>query len=935
MGNMKFNGLSTKDLDLIIQFKPDYNFPQKDITTEHIPGRNGDLYIDNKSWQNVERSYSLVSVFRPGTDFVSNSEKMIKWLTKESGYFRLEDDYDPHVYRMAAFKPSSGSLPNLYDKVTVLNVTFDCKPQRYFKSGEKKIDFTNSLALLENPSGYPALPDITIDGISNPSQDDVLLLTVGTTLDKENFDKVSSIITLSNIPQDVTSITLISEQQTCYSNQNRNINGSINLNDTQFPVLNSGTSLIKIKKYKENSGLIGSYNTKIEENQLVCSCKYMPFKNQVETKQKIIPIKSWNLLKQQVQEVYDVKAYASYCMEKAEEYTFESYNNILAANCVSYTVRLSDLSDLPAWLSINDTTISVGDISTIFTNQAEREKYSQNKGYFYIGSDYITLKSNGDVLATNLKSGSSLTVTFYPAIIVNGVPEIGVKYEGEPGWCEMVVNYNNGSHEKLDSISFVTGSDGFFYLPKSGLFSSAKWEKITTVGTVLTTFKWSSLSKAFMPSGISVSKTATVTYYFLPYPYDETHEFLQYEPIKSYKLNENGEREYDGDGNPIMETTNAVHFEVYNVSNDLSSYNLRSVYTKNDGTHGAAYFRKDGDPKDFSQNPIDYGSNIVSGSIDAKSSYVIYTIGVENFPKYTSVKDWPDGYIDPTPKKNNPQIRIDIDPNTNELDYEVIKRGWFRVKYTNQNGDEVNTPWVLLEEHDVILSNAHAILYPSDSTWPSFDMKADMNIAILYLDPIENSNDFPIGEYKYEFEDGKFVPDIAFFDKNGDLYSENKPPVWLKVEVSKGEKDDYTDATLIFKVGDQASNTSLFKWDSKSIWTMKNKISEGHLTDSARTDDTTVYYLIELPQYTQSELLNKYTAIVNQNAATGDPETVSFYPINECYYKAKNDTNWKWLKVEESICMSKNSESTTIYDLTESQTQDSFDITIIPRWWSL
>ena len=369
MGNMKFRGLSTKDLDLIIQYKPEYTYPTKDITTEHIPGRNGDLHIDNKSWQNVERSYSIVSIFRPGTDFVANAERLVKWLTEESGYFRLEDSYDPDVYRMAAFKPAGGSLPNLYDEATVLNVTFDCKPQRYLKDGEIPVSFNGPVAFLENPTGFEALPDITINGISDPAQDDVLLLTTGISSDGANFDKVCSIITISNIPNNVTSITLLSENQTCYSNQNGNINGSINLNDTQFPSLLPGKPLVSVNKYKEQSSLIESYNSKLDSAKLVCACKYMPYKNQVDAKAKLTVVKSWNLLKQQLQEVYDAEAYSVYCMKKSSEYTFESYNNLLKRKCVSYTFRPSDTSDLPKWLTYDTTNnqLKLGDISSVMS----------------------------------------------------------------------------------------------------------------------------------------------------------------------------------------------------------------------------------------------------------------------------------------------------------------------------------------------------------------------------------------------------------------------------------------------------------------------------------------------------------------------------------------------------------------------------------------
>ena len=107
MGNLKFGDIYTKDLDLIIQAPPVYNFPAKDLSTEHIPGRNGDLIIDNKCWQNVERTYSIAAVFRPNSNFIENAEKLIKFLTAKKGYQRLEDSYDPNrkdILKMARFQ---------------------------------------------------------------------------------------------------------------------------------------------------------------------------------------------------------------------------------------------------------------------------------------------------------------------------------------------------------------------------------------------------------------------------------------------------------------------------------------------------------------------------------------------------------------------------------------------------------------------------------------------------------------------------------------------------------------------------------------------------------------------------------------------------------------------------------------------------------------
>ena len=904
------------------------------------------MIIDNNSWKNTQRVYSIVSVFRPGTDFVSNSEKLIKWLNQESGYFRLEDDYDPHVYRMAAFK-GNGSLPNLYDQATVLAVTFDCKPQRWLKSGEKEINFTNSKAILDNPTGYNALPDVKISNISNPASDDVLLVTVGSTLDKENFSKVTSIITLSEIPADVTSITLVSEDQTCYSNQNGNINKSINLNNTQFPVLEKDISMITIKKYQQEETLIESYNKKLEDSQYVCQCKYLPYDSQVKTKEKITITESWNLLKQKVQEVYDAKSYATYCMEKADTYTFESYNNLLMSRGVRYTIRPSSdevdpsthqIKEAP-WLVLinngnNTYTVKVGDIGSLVDVQAN-SGLSDTSGFFYINSGNIIPLSEGDVITASLKESSSLQIDFYPAK-TNG-DEIAVDYE-TPDWCAMNVMYDDQGDGHIESISFVAKKTGYFYLPKSGIFGSAGWSKLTT-NAVLTTLKWSSFSKAFMPSGISVSKTATFTYYFLPYPYKTPatpgsptpeEKWLQYEPIMKYKTDKDGNPELDGNGNKIEEVEHDVNFYVDNVSDDLSSLKLKakvSGWFRNNELQLDQFITKaDG------HSPLDVDNEItMPANFSAKSSFIIYTIRADNFPSYDVDENWPE-YIDPIPKKVDGSSDIYINPADGEIDFKVNERAWYRVKYTVTVGDDTderNSEWVLINQNGLLFASLNL---------QDFTMASNQNITIEYLEALE-TNEFPISQYVYHGKDADNndvdVPDVAFFDKDGNLYTNNKEPSWLNVVVVRGEKEDNSDATLQFNVGEYSATDSLFKWDSRSIWMSKNKIENGHLTDASRTDDTTVYYLLSLPEYTVNELGNKYSCVVNQNSATGDPETVSFYPIANGYYKPKNSSNWKWFVTTDEICLSKNSEKTTIYNLKESETQDNFDLTIIPRWWSL
>ena len=140
-GKLIFNDVSSEDLGVVIQTPPIYEYPERVYSSANIPGRNGDLVIDEKSYKNVERTYDLAKGFGAQKHYVPNAEKLLEWLTSAKGhYVRLEDTYDPDVYRLAMYT-KSGSFTNYYDQALSFKVTFECKPQRFLKSGEEIIEF--------------------------------------------------------------------------------------------------------------------------------------------------------------------------------------------------------------------------------------------------------------------------------------------------------------------------------------------------------------------------------------------------------------------------------------------------------------------------------------------------------------------------------------------------------------------------------------------------------------------------------------------------------------------------------------------------------------------------------------------------------------------------------------------------------------------------
>ena len=233
MSSMTFNGISTVDKGAVIQSPPVYEFPAKDYEVLHIEGKSGDILIDKGSYQNTKRTYYLAVVFGAGTSFVSNAAAVVAWLTSASGYARLEDTYEPLYYRKAMFR-GAGELPNLYDQASVIQAVFECKPQRYLKTGDTPVSITalDQYILIENPTNFIALPEITMDGVG---------LTV-------NFYSGESYLSPTNVSSFVASFTgeavIDSELQECYKSSGY-VNSQVAMTNG-FPKLYPGKNWIKI-----------------------------------------------------------------------------------------------------------------------------------------------------------------------------------------------------------------------------------------------------------------------------------------------------------------------------------------------------------------------------------------------------------------------------------------------------------------------------------------------------------------------------------------------------------------------------------------------------------------------------------------------------------------------------------------------------------------
>lgn len=223
MGTLVFNGISSRDVGIEVETFPTYDIPEREYTAVHVPGRNGDVIIDNGTYKNVKRSY-LVSIATYNVSYHQKMAAVAKWLHTASGYARLDDSYEPDFYRMAYYN-SELKIENIFNEAGKATLEFICKPQKFYRDGDIPLTFT-STGRLYNHTGNIALPliEVTTDNTQGT-------ISVGG-------------VSVTILANSGTSIILNTELQDAYNNQNVNKNPYIVLTDGEFPILSPGINSV-------------------------------------------------------------------------------------------------------------------------------------------------------------------------------------------------------------------------------------------------------------------------------------------------------------------------------------------------------------------------------------------------------------------------------------------------------------------------------------------------------------------------------------------------------------------------------------------------------------------------------------------------------------------------------------------------------------------
>ena len=131
-----FNGKKSSDFDVWASGLNIFHSPERRIERIQVPGRNGELLIEDGSFENVELEFKDCFIPR---HFSENFTNLSNYLNRQKGYQRLELSWLPDEYRLAAFHGDIEASMKNWNGMGKFDLTFNCKPQRFLKSGEEPI----------------------------------------------------------------------------------------------------------------------------------------------------------------------------------------------------------------------------------------------------------------------------------------------------------------------------------------------------------------------------------------------------------------------------------------------------------------------------------------------------------------------------------------------------------------------------------------------------------------------------------------------------------------------------------------------------------------------------------------------------------------------------------------------------------------------------
>ena len=159
MNELSYGNKNLSDFGAFYDSHSSFGSPERDVELVEVAGKNGALIIDNDRYRNIELTFNCYI----HKHFLGSYRSLLAYLQSLRGYNRLEISQEPNHFRMASFNMGSQPSPNQFHRSGQFPLVFNCKPQRYLKSGEETVEITANTTI-NNPTLFPSYPLIRIYG---------------------------------------------------------------------------------------------------------------------------------------------------------------------------------------------------------------------------------------------------------------------------------------------------------------------------------------------------------------------------------------------------------------------------------------------------------------------------------------------------------------------------------------------------------------------------------------------------------------------------------------------------------------------------------------------------------------------------------------------------------------------------------------------------
>lgn len=228
MHNITWNGVNSETLGIRIERAARIIRPRRKSDVVSVPGRNGDIVFMQDAWDNYIQPYEIF--FGTGANLSAEeaADAVSQWLHSASGYAQLEDTYEPDIIRQAYYVDEQ-DIANAITEYGRETIRFNCRPERYLRSGMNSINLSTSGVIVTNPTGFASRPLIRV----NANGTCALTISGG---------GKTYTVSLTAVQQ---YIYLDCDEQNAYKTAGTNLNDKVNItNGVDFPRLSAGNNTV-------------------------------------------------------------------------------------------------------------------------------------------------------------------------------------------------------------------------------------------------------------------------------------------------------------------------------------------------------------------------------------------------------------------------------------------------------------------------------------------------------------------------------------------------------------------------------------------------------------------------------------------------------------------------------------------------------------------